>query len=601
VRKTYSKKGSNIVEMNLSAIDAGTMSLHKVDSGALWGSVEDPSAGEGSEENNRCVNEGDFVENRLTYVVENLLIPINRQKGDDIPVSGFLGTKDGTMPLGTSAYEKRGIASQVPVWDKEECLQCNQCSFFCPHAVIRPFLLNEKEAGDTPDGFDMTDAKGEALKGLKYTIQVSKPDCTGCGCCAASCPASGKALKLIPTEDVATDMSHWNYALSVSDKPGLIDKFSVKGSQFIQPLLEFSGACAGCGETPYVKLLTQLYGDKMYFANGTGCLQAWGAAMPCMPYTRNKEGKGPAWSNSLFENNAEFSYGMCLSVKQQRESVASDVKKLQEGIDTASEAGQAIKKWFETYEDLDASADTSRALIEALSRTEFEGENKELEERILEKKNHLSKKTMWMVGGDGWAYDIGYGGLDHVFAMGEDVNVLVIDTEVYSNTGGQSSKATPVGAMAQFQASGKKTGKKDLGLLMMTYDNVYVAQCVIGANPGQLIKALKEAEEHRGPSIVIAYAPCINHGIKAGMEQVRQEMKHAVDSGYWCLYRYNPEKKEFSLDSKEPSMDLKTFLRGEVRYAELEAAFPENAEKLFAEAEDGMKEKYKKYKTMAQK
>lgn len=601
VKKTYAKKGSNIVEMNLAAIDAGYKSLYKVNSGTLWKSKENPSAEDISKGRTASDGKGDFTDNRLSYVVENLLLPINRQKGDDIPVSGFLGTKDGTMPLGTSAYEKRGIASQVPVWNKEECLQCNQCSFFCPHAVIRPFLLNETEADSAPEGFEMADAKGAALKGLKYSLQISAPDCTGCGCCVASCPASGRALKLVTAEDATIDSQLWNYALSVSDKPGLVDKFSVKGSQFVQPLLEFSGACAGCGETPYVKLLTQLYGDKMYIANGTGCLQAWGAAMPCMPYCKNKEGKGPAWSNSLFENNAEFSYGMCLSVIQQRESVAADVKKLLENIDEDSEAGRAIKKWLETYKDLEASTDASKALIDLLGRTELTGENKKLAGRILEKKNHLSKKTMWMVGGDGWAYDIGYGGLDHVFAMGEDVNVLVIDTEVYSNTGGQSSKATPVGAMAQFQASGKKTGKKDLGLLMMAYDNVYVAQCVIGANPGQLIKALKEAEEHRGPSIIIVYAPCINHGIKAGMEQVQQEMKHAVDSGYWCLYRYHPETKEFFLDSKEPSMDFKMFLRGEVRYAALEAAFPDNAEKLFKEAEDGMKNKYQKYKKMAQK
>ena len=397
------------------------------------------------------------------------------------------------------------------------------------------------------------------------------------------------------------DQSNWNYALSVTEKTDLIDKFTVKGSQFIQPLVEFSGACAGCGETPYVKLLTQLYGDKMYFANGTGCLQAWGAAMPCMPYTKNKAGKGPAWSNSLFENNAEFSYGMCLSVQQQRESVAMDLRKLQGLIAKGSEMELAIQKWFDVYDELDESAEAAEELVKVLLRTELQGESRKIAETILQKKNHLSKKTMWMVGGDGWAYDIGYGGLDHVFAMGEDVNVLVIDTEVYSNTGGQSSKATPVGAMAQFQASGKKTGKKDLGLLMMAYDNVYVAQCMIGADPNQLIKALREAVEHKGPSIVIAYAPCITHGIKAGMDKVRQEMKNAVDSGYWCLYRYHPENKEFILDSKEPSMDFKTFLRGEVRYSALETTFPENAEKLFAEAEEGMKRKYEKYKLMSGK
>ncbi len=589
VEKTYGKKGSSIVSKNFAAIDAGASAVVKVDTTNLWKSLVPED------------NDGMIENIELPYVIENLLIPINKQKGDKIPVSKFMWTKDGTMPLGTSAYEKRGFALRIPKWNKEHCIQCNQCSFVCPHAVIRPFLLNEDEVENAPEGFEMVDAKGGELKQLKYSIQVSKLDCTGCGCCTESCPDKGKALQLMPAEEADKNQTDWNYALAVSEKTKCIDKFSVKGSQFVQPLVEFSGACAGCGETPYVKLLTQLYGDKMYFANGTGCLQAWGAAMPCMPYTKNKEGQGPAWSNSLFENNAEFSYGMCLSVKQQRENVAIDVKMLQEKVSADSELYKAIEMWYETYDDLDASALASRALTGILQKTELQGESKKIADAIQRKKNHLSKKTMWMVGGDGWAYDIGYGGLDHVVAMGEDVNVLVVDTEVYSNTGGQSSKATPVGAVAQFQASGKKTGKKDLGLLMMSYDNVYVAQCVMGANPNQLIKALKEAVEHKGPSIVIVYAPCISHGIKSGMDQVRQEMKNIVDSGYWCLYRYHPETKEFFLDSKEPTMDFKTFLRGEVRYSSLEVTFPVNAEKLFAEAEESMKAKYEKYKLMAQK
>ncbi|MEG0663103.1 MAG: thiamine pyrophosphate-dependent enzyme, partial [Anaerovoracaceae bacterium] len=537
----------------------------------------------------------------LPSIIKDILIPINAQKGDDLPVSVFMNTQDGTMPLGTSAYEKRGIATALPVWNKDECLQCNQCSYVCPHGVIRPFLLNEEEVNAAPAGFDLIPAKGKNLEGMNYSLQVSTLDCTSCGSCVEICPKKNKALTFVSEDLVSKEQENWNYALSVSEKDDLVDVNTVKGSQFKQPLLEFSGACAGCGETPYVKLLTQLYGDKMYIANGTGCSQAWGAAMPCMPYTKNKKGKGPAWSNSLFENNAEFSYGMCLSVAQQRAAVRMDVEALSTMVEEKDAVGVAIAAWFDTYEDLDASAVASEQLIAVLTEGSFTGEAEKLVKAILKKKNHLSKKTMWMVGGDGWAYDIGYGGLDHVFAMGEDVNVLVIDTEVYSNTGGQSSKATPIGAVAQFQASGKKSKKKDLGLLMMSYSNVYVAQCAMGANSAQLMKAIKEAEAHKGPSIVIAYAPCITHGIKSGMNNAQEEMKRAVESGYWNLYRWNPDKKELSLDSKEPTLDFKTFLRGEVRYAALEKAFPENAKVLFEEAEKEAKEKYQYYKALAQK
>ena len=587
VKKTYGKKGDKIVNMNIAAVDAGITAVKEVKVPAAWKTTKTGAA-------------MPTIDPSLPPIIKDILIPINAQKGDSLPVSTFLGTKDGTMPLGTSAYEKRGIATALPVWDATKCLQCNQCSFVCPHAVIRPFLLDEKEAKKAPKGFDMVDAKGKGLEGLKYAIQVSTLDCTSCGCCVASCPKSGEALKMVPAAEVSLDQTNWNYALTVDEKADKMDIYSVKGSQFKQPLLEFSGACAGCGETPYVKLLTQLYGDKIYIANGTGCSQAWGAAMPCMPYCTNKEGKGPAWSNSLFENNAEFSYGMCLAVTQQRENVKIDVTALK-GMKISAGLKKAIDKWFDTYDNLDDSAVASKELIAALKAEKATGEEKKLIDTILKKKNHLSKKTMWMVGGDGWAYDIGYGGLDHVFAMGEDVNVMVIDTEVYSNTGGQSSKATPVGAVAQFQAAGKKTKKKDLGLLMMSYDNVYVAQCSMGANPNQLMKALKEAEEHKGPSIVICYTPCINHGIKKGMNNAQKEMKEAVESGYWNLYRYNPKNKEFILDSKEPSMDLIDFLRGEVRYSALEITFPDNAKTLFAEAEEAAKAKYEYYKSRAAK
>ena len=586
VEKTYGKKGDNIVKMNIDAIMAGLDATEKVEVPASWKNVTEV-------ENN--------YQKDLPDVIKNVLVPINALKGDDLPVSTFMNMQDGTMPLGTSAYEKRGVATDIPIWNKEECLQCNQCAYVCPHAVIRPFLLNKEEAINAPSDFDKIQAKGSNLAQYEYSIQVSTLDCTSCGSCVAVCPKTGKALTMRPAREVSLEQVNWQYAMKLEDKKDVGDAFTVKGSQFKQPLLEFSGACAGCGETPYVKLLTQLYGDKIYIANGTGCSQAWGAAMPCMPYTTNKEGKGPAWSNSLFENNAEFSYGMCLAVTQQRESVKMDVEKLYESIDKKSALGVAVKEWFDTYADLETSALASKKLINLLKEQELQVEQRKIADVILSKKNHLSKKTMWMVGGDGWAYDIGYGGLDHVFAMGEDVNVMVIDTEVYSNTGGQSSKATPVGAVAQFQASGKKSKKKDLGLLMMSYDNVYVAQCAMGANPNQLMKALKEAEQHKGPSIVIVYAPCTAHGIKNGMNNVQAEMKSAVEAGYWNLYRYNPDTKEFFLDSKEPTIDFKTFLRGEVRYSALERTFPDNAEKLFAEAEQAAKAKYNYYKKLAHK
>ena len=586
VKKTYGLKGEKIVNMNIAAVDAGLNALVEVKVKPEWTNLTDKAL--------KPANEN------LPYVIKNILVPINAQKGDDLPVSAFKGMEDGTMPLGTSRYEKRGIATHLPVWDAAECLQCNMCSFVCPHAVIRPFLLDEGEVKAAPVDMTLVDAKGPGLDGLKYTMGVSTLDCTSCGSCVASCPKSGKALKMVPAHEVSLDQTGWNFLTGVKEKTSRVDKFTLKGSQFKQPLVEFNGACAGCGETPYIKLLTQMFGDKMYLANATGCTQAWGAAMPCVPYCKNAEGKGVAWSNSLFENNAEFSYGMCLAVKQLRECVTGYVKEL-DALTKDEAVKAAIAKWLETYEDLDASTPATEALVALLENGKFSAEEQAIVDEILKRKKDMSKKTMWMYGGDGWAYDIGYGGLDHVFAMGEDVNVLLVDTEVYSNTGGQSSKATPIGAVAQFQASGKKTKKKDLGMLMMTYDNVYVAQCSMGANPNQLIKAIKEAEAHKGPSIVICYAPCINHGIKKGMNNVQQEMKDAVNSGYWNLYRYSPETKTFTLDSKEPTMPLYDFMKGEVRYASLELSFPENAKVLFAEAEEAAKEKYDAYKRRAEK
>ena len=586
VKKTYGLKGEKIVNMNLQAVDAGINALVEVKVKPEWTNLT-----------GKALQPADAD---LPDVIRNILVPINAQKGDELPVSAFKGMEDGTMPLGTSQYEKRGIATHLPVWDAAECLQCNMCSFVCPHAVIRPFLLSGDEVKAAPAGMTFADAKGANLKDYKYTMGVSTLDCTSCGSCVSSCPKSGKALKMVPAHEVHQVPAQWTYLTRLPEKTESGDKFTLKGSQFRQPLLEFNGACAGCGETPYAKLLTQLFGDKMYLANATGCTQAWGAAMPCVPYCKNAQGKGVAWSNSLFENNAEFSYGMCLAVRQLRDAATNYVREL-DALTKDETVKAAIAGYFAVYDDLDASTPATEKLVAALESAELTAEEQTIAQEILKRKKDLAKKTMWMYGGDGWAYDIGYGGLDHVFAMGEDVNVLLVDTEVYSNTGGQSSKATPVGAVAQFQASGKKTKKKDLGILLMNYDNVYVAQCAMGANPGQLIKALKEAEAHKGPSIVICYAPCINHGIKRGMSGVQQEMKDAVASGYWNLYRYSPETKTFTLDSKEPTMPLYDFMKGEVRYASLELSFPDNAKVLFAEAEEAAQEKYESYRRKAEK
>ncbi len=588
VKKSYAKKGEAIIKKNMDAIDAGTGSVVRVDVPAAWKDAAD---------------EKRQVRADLPAFIKNLLVPINAQKGDDLPVSAFIGYEDGTMPLGTSAYEKRGIATELPVWSADKCLQCNQCAYVCPHGVIRPYLLNDEERGRAPAGFETVEAKGAKAKGLFYSLQLSALDCTGCGNCVAVCPAKEKALAMTNAADTSFDSAHWEYGLTLDEKD-IFDVSSVKGSQFKTPLLEFSGACAGCGETPYAKLMTQLFGDRVYWANATGCSQAWGSAMPCIPYTKNKEGKGPAWSNSLFENNAEFSLGMSLASAQQRARVkmmAEELLKLLKPGE-AAEAEHALTRWLGAFYESRESAEAGRALVEALEQAPLSGRAGELAQKIVRRKDQLSKKTIWMYGGDGWAYDIGYGGLDHVIAMGEDVNILVIDTEVYSNTGGQSSKATPLGAAAQFQSSGKKTSKKDLGRQLMAYGNVYVAQVAMGADPAQLIRALLEADSYPGPAVVIAYAPCISHGIKAGMANVQQEMRRAVEAGYWHLYRYNPLKREkpFTLDSKEPSMPFKDFLKGEVRYASLELTFPENAKTLFARAEQEAKEKYEMYRALAE-
>ena len=575
--KTYFAKGEEVVSRNLAAIDAGSEGLCEIPVPEDWKDAEDAPKP---------------VRN-VPDVVTRLLDPINAQKGDDLPVSAFSGYEDGVMDMGLTAYEKRGIAIRVPVWDAEKCLQCNKCSYVCPHAVIRPYLMTEEEKNLAPEGMKAVKANGKQASGMYFTMQVSTLDCTGCGSCENVCPAKEKALKMVPVQDVPDTSSVWEYALKLSDKGDLFDPYTVKGSQFRQPLLEFSAACAGCGETPYAKLLTQLYGDRVYWANATGCSQAWGSAMPGIPYTVNRCGHGPAWSNSLFENNAEFSLGMVLSVRQQREAQKAHLTDYRAAC-TDDAVRAAIDAWLDTYDDIDRSANASRALEAAL-----EQDGSPEAEKILRYKDQLAKKTFWMFGGDGWAYDIGFGGLDHVIASGENVNVLVVDTEIYSNTGGQSSKATPVGAVAQFAASGKKRPKKDLGGMLMTYGNVYVAQVAMGADNNQLVKALREAEAFPGPSVVIAYAPCQSHGLKCGMAKVQDEMKRAVDAGYWHLYRYNPNaEKKFTLDSKAPSMPYEEFLDGEVRYASLRRTFPENADELFAEGAKLAQERYEKLKNI---
>ena len=575
--KTYFAKGEDVVKRNLAAIDAGCSAFVRIDVPDSWKDAEDAPK----------------KERNVPAVVTEILEPINAQKGDDLSVSQLARYKDGVMDMGLTAYEKRGIAVRVPVWNPETCIQCNRCSYVCPHAVVRPYLMTEEEKNAMPEGMKAAPAKGKQVEGMYFTMQVSELDCTGCGSCANVCPAKDKALTMVPASEAADTSAAWEYALNLPEKKDIFDPYSVKGSQFRRPLVEFSAACAGCGETPYAKLLTQLYGDRVYWANATGCSQAWGSAMPGIPYTVNQKGRGPAWSNSLFENNAEFSLGMVLSVNQQRLHEKDRVEEYR-SVCTDSAACEAMDEWIATFEDFEKSPETSEKLIEALSKLDDEEAK-----AILRYKDQLVKKTFWMYGGDGWAYDIGFGGLDHVIASGENVNVLIVDTEVYSNTGGQSSKATPVGAVAQFAASGKKQPKKDLGSMLMTYGKVYVAQVAMGADYNQLIKAVREAQDYDGPSVIIAYAPCQEHGLRCGTDRVQDEMKKAVDAGYWFLYRFNPETEpKFHLDSKEPSIDYEEFLNGEVRYASLRRTFPENAKALFEEGAKLAKERYEKYRNM---
>ena len=592
IQKTYGKKGEKIVNMNCQAVDAGINSLVKVDVPASWANATEPSKESDTEE---------------PAFIKDILRPMNAQKGNDLPVSAFLGYEDGTFPNGTAAYEKRGIAVNVPEWITENCIQCNRCSFICPHACIRPVLVNEEELQNAPEAFKTKKATGKGFDGLQYRIQVSPMDCTGCGNCADVCPAKEKALVMKPFDSQEVEVENWAYAVDpakVAPKGDIMNVKTVKGSQFRQPLMEFSGACAGCGETAYIKLVTQLFGDRMMIANATGCSSIWGGSAPSTPYTVNHEGKGPSWANSLFEDNAEYGLGQHLAVEQIRGKLTDDIQQLV-SLATDENGKQVFQNWLDNKDNGEASVEASKAVVELINKAEPKTEEtKALLESVKSRQDYLVKRSQWILGGDGWAYDIGYGGLDHVLASGENINVLVFDTEVYSNTGGQSSKATPVAAMAKFAASGKRSRKKDLGMMAMSYGNVYVAQVAMGADYNQFVKAVVEAEAYDGPSLIIAYAPCINHGIKEGMGRSVANEEQAVKAGYWHLYRHNPVlrkegKNPFSLDSKEPTESFRDFLMGQVRYSAIAKQFPEEAEELFTMAEESAKDRLDSYKRLA--
>jgi pyruvate-ferredoxin/flavodoxin oxidoreductase len=584
--KSFGRKGEDVVKMNNAAIDRGG-EVTKVAVPAEWAKLNP-----GAEHKNS--NTPEFI--------KRFVEPVNYQKGDDLPVSAFLGREDGTLPAGTAAYEKRGIAVNVPEWQADNCIQCNQCSYVCPHAAIRPFLLDEKELSNAPAGTVTKKTNGKGYENLQFRIQVSVLDCTGCGNCADVCPSKVKSLEMKPLDSQMGEVVRWDYmAANVTIKDTITPKdMNVKSSQFAQPLFEFSGACAGCGETPYIKLITQLYGERMMVANATGCSSIYGGSAPSTPYCASKkDGRGPAWANSLFEDNAEYGLGMATGVEKLRDRIERLMTENLANVKPETKA--AFEAWIEFKMDGQKTLEVSKNAIAALEK-----ETHAVAQELLALKDYFSKKSVWIFGGDGWAYDIGYGGLDHVIASGKDVNILVMDTEVYSNTGGQASKSTPVGAVAKFAASGKRIRKKDLGLMATTYGYVYVAQVAMGANQAQYFKAIKEAEAYPGPSLIIAYSPCINHGLKNGMGATQNESKLAVESGYWHLYRYNPMLEEegknpFQLDSKEPDWNkFQEFLMGEVRYTALAKSFPEDAKILFKASEDNAKWRYSSYKRLAE-
>ena len=584
--KTYSKKGDKIVNMNCAAVDAGLTAVQKIDVPEAWASLKDTQ---------------EVIDETLPKYIREIQIPSNNQAGDRIPVSAFMDYADGVHPVETSKYERRGIATFVPEWIPENCIGCNMCSLVCPHAAIRPFLLTKEEKENAPAGCQTKELKGKGFEEVTLRIQVDPVDCQGCGSCANSCLAKEKALVMRPLESQMEQQPSWDYLVSLPEKENPMNKYTVRGSQYQRPLYEFNGSCASCGEAPYMKLMTQLFGERMYIADATGCTYVVGSSSPTFPYAKMKSGSGPAPSNSLFENNAEYSLGMCLSVEQMRTQTKTHARAVVEN--TSDETlKDALVQWLEKGDDPQETRAVSEAVKSALTAT---GEDNEDIQFLKDRTDALVKKSMWMYGGDGWAYDIGYGGLDHVLASGIDVNIVVVDTEVYSNTGGQASKATAIGAVAQFANAGKSTAKKDLGRIAMAYDNVYVAQVAMGADPNQLIRALKEAEAHPGPSLIIAYAPCINHGLSNGMGKSQNEQKLAVECGYWPLWRFVPKNREegknpFVLDSKEPNGKLREFMMGEVRFSALTRTFPERAEVLFAEAEEFTAKRYAQYKALAE-
>ena len=577
---SYLKKGQDVVDMNHKAIDMGATAFKKFDVPAEWANTQDESKDvklEGKPE--------------LVKMVQEILEPVSKMDGDSLPVSAFVPHVDGQFELGASAYEKRGVAVSVPTWDSTKCIQCNQCAYVCPHATIRPYALTEAEAAAAPASAKIVDIKAGKGKGVyKYTMAVSPLDCMGCGVCVGQCPAG--ALTMVPQEQEAAQQEVWSYCVSkVSEKKDMQDE-TVKGSQFKQPMLEFSGSCAGCAETSYARLITQLFGDHMYISNATGCSSIWGGPAATSPYCTNKDGHGPAWSNSLFEDNAEHGLGMLLGQNAIRSSLIGKLTEMAASDQTPAETKAAIQAFMDTKDDGKANASATLALVAQLEKGAAAGCDKC--KAVLDEKEYLAKKSIWIFGGDGWAYDIGFGGVDHVLASGNDVNVFVFDTEVYSNTGGQASKASNIGQVAQFAAAGKEVKKKSLAEIAMSYGYVYVAQVAMGANPAQTIKAITEAEAYHGPSLVIGYAPCEMHSIKGGMMNCQKEMKKAVECGYWNLFRFNPaaEGAKFTLDSKEPAGGYQEFLMNEARYSRLTREFPERAGELFARSEQAAKERY---------
>ena len=584
VEETYGRKGDNVVTMNKAAIDRGIEGVKKIDLSTL--TLENGA-------------EAVPIPESAPAYIRDFLIPVNRMEGDNVPVSRMIPMEDGSYPPGTSAYEKRGTAIRVPHWDADKCIQCNQCAYVCPHGCIRPILTTPEETAAAPEGYETRPAKG--IAGYDFRIAVSPNDCTGCGNCVNTCLAKENALDMRLLSEEQPQIHLWDYAVSLPQKENPLSKFSVKGSQFEKPLFEFSGACAGCGETPYIKLLSQLFGDRMMIANSAGCAHVFTGSVPSNPYTTDDKGHGPAWNSSLFEDTAEFGLGQFLGTRQMQKWLASQVKAALE-LHISEEVDEACKDWLEKKDEADGTRLRAERLVEAVRPYR---EKALALEAICENQDFLAKRSQWIIGGDGWAYDIGYGGLDHVLAGGENVNVLVLDTEVYSNTGGQASKATPAAAIAKFAASGKRTKKKDLGRIFMSYGYIYVAQISMGADPAQTLRALKEAESYPGPSLVIAYCPCINHGLKTGMAYSQQEEKDAVECGYWALYRYDPRRAEkgeapFILDSKAPTKPFRDFLMNEVRFTSLVKKFPDQAEELLAKTERDAMDRLATYRALAE-